>query len=60
VAAVMIRRASFSDLAEIVSIYNDAVQQRFATGDLEPVTIERRITWFREPDPASGLSPLNQ
>jgi L-amino acid N-acyltransferase YncA len=48
----MIRPASLDDLAEIVSIYNEAVERRFATADLHPVTVDQRMTWFREHDPA--------
>jgi L-amino acid N-acyltransferase YncA len=49
----MIRSASFGDLSEIVAIYNEAVRERFATADLEPVTIEQRLFWFHEHDPAT-------
>ncbi len=49
----MIRTATLGDLAEIVAIYNEAVRQRFATADLEPVTIEQRLPWFHEHDPAT-------
>jgi L-amino acid N-acyltransferase YncA len=48
-----IRPATFADLPEIVAIYNEAVQQRFATADLEPVTLEQRASWFQEHDPES-------
>ena len=47
---VVIRAAGLGDLSEIVAIYNEAVQQRFATADLEPITIEQRSAWFREHD----------
>jgi len=50
---VTIRTAGIDDLPSIVAIYNDAVRQRFATADLEPVTIEQRSGWFHEHDPAS-------
>jgi L-amino acid N-acyltransferase YncA len=49
----MIRTATIDDLSSIVAIYNEAVEQRFATADLQPVTIEQRSAWFREHDPAS-------
>ena len=49
----MIRIASLDDLPAIVAIYNDAVEQRFATADLQPVTIEQRRAWFDEHDPAT-------
>ena len=47
-----IRAATLGDLAAIVAIYNEAVEQRFATADLEPVTVEQRLAWFHEHDPA--------
>ena len=50
--SVRIRLATLHDLGEIVSIYNEAVRQRFATGDLEDVTLEQRLEWFHEHDPA--------
>ena len=48
-----IRPATFDDLAAIVAIYNQAVAQRFATADLEPVTVEQRSAWFHEHDPTT-------
>lgn len=48
-----IRTATIDDLSSIVSIYNEAVEQRFATADLEPITVEQRSAWFHEHDPAS-------
>jgi len=50
---VTIRTAIINDLSSIVAIYNEAVEQRFATADLEPVTVEQRSAWFHEHDPAS-------
>jgi L-amino acid N-acyltransferase YncA len=50
---VRIRTAAIDDLSSIVSIYNEAVEQRFATADLEPITVEQRSAWFHEHDPAS-------
>jgi len=52
-APFTIRTAAFSDLPEIVAIYNEAVAQRFATADLDPVTIADRSQWFHVHDPAS-------
>jgi phosphinothricin acetyltransferase len=51
--SVTIRTARIDDLSSIVEIYNEAVRQRFATADLEPVTVEQRSGWFHEHDPAS-------
>lgn len=53
---IRIRLATLHDLGEIVSIYNEAVRQRFATGDLVEVTPEQRLEWFHEHDP--GLLPI--
>ena len=46
-----IRLAEPTDLPEIVAIYNAAIPGRAATADLEPVTVEARVAWFREFDP---------
>ena len=46
----MIRIASASDLPAIVAIYNQAVEQRFATADLRPVTVDQRRAWFELTD----------
>lgn len=51
--APLIRTATLSDLPEIVDIYNQAVRQRFATADLEPVSVDQRSAWFHEHDPAA-------
>ena len=51
-ASITIRTATVDDLAAIVAIYNQAVAQRFATADLEPVTVDQRTEWFHEHDPA--------
>lgn len=48
-----IRLASPDDLAAIVAIYNGAVEQRFATTDLRPVTVAQRTAWFDDHDPAT-------
>ncbi|HXW05778.1 MAG TPA: GNAT family N-acetyltransferase [Vicinamibacterales bacterium] len=48
----MIRLAIPADLPGIVAIYNEAVAQRFATADLEPVTVEQRTAWYDDHDPA--------
>jgi phosphinothricin acetyltransferase len=51
--SAVIRLASRDDLAAIVGIYNDAVEQRFATADLRPVTVTDRLAWFDDHDPAT-------
>jgi len=47
-----IRDAAEADLPAIVAIYNAAIPGRTATADTEPVTVTRRLPWFREHDPA--------
>jgi len=54
VPLVTIRTAAAGDLTAIVAIYNQAVEQRFATADLEPVTVDQRLAWFHDHDPASS------
>jgi phosphinothricin acetyltransferase len=49
----MIRVASESDLPAIVEIYNQAVEQRFATADLRPVTVDQRRAWFDDHEPSA-------
>ncbi|WP_016875851.1 GNAT family N-acetyltransferase [Chlorogloeopsis fritschii] len=51
-AAMTIRHATETDLPKIVAIYNAAIPSRMATADLEPVSVESRIAWFK------GRSPL--
>lgn len=43
-----IREAIAADLPEMVAIYNASIPSRTATGDLEPIPVESRITWFKE------------
>ena len=47
-----IRFAQPADLPAIVAIYNEAVPDRMATADTEPVTVASREAWFAEFDPA--------
>ncbi len=47
-----IRDATEADLPAIVEIYNSTVPGRVVTADTEPVTVEGRVGWFREHDPA--------
>jgi phosphinothricin acetyltransferase len=46
-----IRDARESDLARVVSIYNEAIPGRRATADTEPVSLASRQPWFREHAP---------
>lgn len=34
------------DLARIVEIYNQVIEQRTVTADLQPATVESRQAWF--------------
>ncbi len=53
---MMIRHAIETDLATIVAIYNSAIPSRMATADLEPVSVESRLPWFRGRSPS--MRPL--
>lgn len=46
-----IRYARIEDLPAIVEIYNQAIALRYATGDLDPLTVEERRAWFEEHTP---------
>lgn len=45
------RTATLEDLASIVEVYNQTIPSRMVTADLEPVTIEQRMQWFRDHSP---------
>src|SRR5207302_8253164 len=45
-----IRPATEADLPAIVRIYNEAIEERISTCDLEPVTIAARRPWFERFD----------
>jgi len=47
-----IRDARQADLATIVEIYNSTIPYQTVTGDLEPVTVESRLTWFLAHSPS--------
>ena len=47
---MQIRLAIEADLSAIVDIYNAAIPTRLATADLEPITVESRLPWFRSHD----------
>jgi L-amino acid N-acyltransferase YncA len=49
----LIRDATEQDLPVILNIYNASIPGRMATADLEPVTVESRLIWFREHNPQS-------
>jgi len=46
-----IRPSTTKDIAEIIKIYNHAVDEKFATADSEHVTIESRKDWFAQHSP---------
>ena len=49
---IVLHDAVESDLPAIVEIYNAAIATRISTAQLEPVTIEERLEWFRAHSPA--------
>jgi L-amino acid N-acyltransferase YncA len=55
-AGVNIRLARIDDLPAITTIYNQAVESRRSTADMEPVRVEDREAWFREHPP--GTHPI--
>ena len=48
-----IRNAQARDLTVIVEIYNASIPSRIATGDLELISMESRISWYQEHSPDS-------
>ncbi|NDP59385.1 MAG: N-acetyltransferase [Oxalobacteraceae bacterium] len=46
------RLALIADLPAIVAIYNSTVASREVTADTDPITVESRLAWFAEHDPA--------
>jgi L-amino acid N-acyltransferase YncA len=46
------RDATLEDLAAIVEIYNSTIPSRIVSADTEPVSVEQRLPWFHEHDPA--------
>jgi L-amino acid N-acyltransferase YncA len=48
-----IRDAVEADLSAIVDIYNAAIRGRISTAQLDPVSVEERLPWFREHSPES-------
>jgi phosphinothricin acetyltransferase len=45
---MIIRDALEVDLPAIVEIYNAAIRGRISTAQLDPVSVEERLPWFRE------------
>jgi phosphinothricin acetyltransferase len=50
---MIIRDAVEADLAAIVEIYNTAIRGRISTAQLDPVSVDERLPWFREHSPES-------
>ena len=46
-----IRSATSQDYNDIIKIYNQAVDEKFATADTEYVTLESRKVWFAQHSP---------
>ena len=44
----IIRIADLADLPTIIEIYNSTIPSRMVTADLEPISIESRLSWFGE------------
>ena len=51
-AGMRMRDATLEDLASIVEIYNSIIPGRIVSADTEPVSVEQRLPWFYEHDPA--------
>ena len=49
---MIIRNACQDDLPAIVAIYNSTIPSRMVTADTSPVTVESKLTWFHEHEPA--------
>ena len=50
---MIIRDAAEADLPAIVEIYNAAIRGRISTAQVDPVSVEDRLPWFREHTPES-------
>jgi phosphinothricin acetyltransferase len=50
---MIVRDAVEADLPAIVAIYNAAIRSRISTAQLDPVSVEARLPWFREHSPES-------
>lgn len=50
---MIVRDAAEADLPAIVEIYNAAIRGRISTAQLDPVSVEERLPWFREHSQAS-------
>ena len=50
---MIVRDALEVDLPAIVAIYNAAIRGRISMAQLDPVSVEERLPWFREHSPES-------
>ncbi|MGK7889244.1 MAG: N-acetyltransferase family protein [Leptolyngbyaceae cyanobacterium] len=48
-----IRYATEADLPAIVEIYNSTIASKKVNGEIIPLTVEQRRTWFQSHDPSS-------
>ncbi|MBE0571307.1 MAG: N-acetyltransferase [Ignavibacteriaceae bacterium] len=48
---MLLRNSIEKDIVEILKIYNQAVDEKFATADTEQVSIESRKDWFTQHSP---------
>jgi phosphinothricin acetyltransferase len=48
---MIVRDAKSEDLPAIVEIYNSIIPGRMVTADVEPVTVESRVSWLAAHDP---------
>lgn len=46
----MIRTAHMGDLNDIIRIYNQAVSNKYATADLDPISANDKLGWFEAHD----------
>jgi L-amino acid N-acyltransferase YncA len=53
---LIVRDAAEADLAAIVEIYNAAIRGRISTAQLEELSVEQQLPWFREH--SAGAHPL--
>ena len=47
------RTGTLADLPAIIEIYNATIASRQVTGDLEPISVSSRISWFEAHQPES-------
>ena len=48
---IAFRNATLKDLPAIVATYNSTIESRIVTADLEPVSVESKVTWFGSHNP---------